>query len=58
MRRDEWLSQFKDELKQLRPHMGDRLVHTLALIAYDAKEHPRVPHTTNTATQPAKKRAK
>jgi hypothetical protein len=29
--RDEWLSQFEDELKKLRPHVGQRLAGTLAL---------------------------
>ena len=31
MTRDDWLSQFEDELKKLRPHVGDRLAGTLAL---------------------------
>jgi hypothetical protein len=39
--RDEWLSQFEDELKKLRPHVGDRLAGTLALQKYDPNEHPR-----------------
>jgi len=39
--RDEWLGQFEDELKKLRPHIGDRLARTLALQKYDAKQHPR-----------------
>jgi hypothetical protein len=29
--RDDWLSQFEDELNKLRPHIGDRLAYTLAL---------------------------
>ena len=64
MTRDEWLSQFEDELKQLRPHVGDRLARTLALTAYDDKEHPRVAareyHKRRQPLQPApvKKRAK
>ena len=41
MTRDEWLGQFEDELKKLRPHVGDRLGRTLALQKYDAKQHPR-----------------
>jgi len=41
MTRDEWLAQFEDELKKLRPHVGDRLARTLALQKYDAKQHPR-----------------
>lgn len=31
MTRDEWISQFEDELKKLRPHVGERLATTLAL---------------------------
>ena len=31
MTRDDWLSQVEDELKKLRPHVGDRLAGTLAL---------------------------
>ena len=42
MTRDEWVDQFRDELIKLRPHVSDRLAHTLALHAFDAKEHPRV----------------
>jgi len=41
MTRDEWLSQFEDELKKLRPHVGSRLAGTLALQMFDLKEHPR-----------------
>ncbi|HTP73534.1 MAG TPA: hypothetical protein VML58_15045 [Burkholderiaceae bacterium] len=41
MTRDEWLGQFEDELKKLRPHVGDRLAHTLALQKFDLKQHPR-----------------
>jgi len=41
MTRDDWLGQFEDELKKLRPHVGDRLAHTLALQRFDPKEHPR-----------------
>jgi hypothetical protein len=43
MTRDDWLSQFEDELKKLRPHVGDRLATTLAIqmYAHNAKEHPR-----------------
>jgi hypothetical protein len=42
MTRDEWLSQFADEPKKLRPHVGDRFALTLALLRYDQQEHPRV----------------
>lgn len=41
MTRDDWISQFEDELKKLRPHVGDRMARTLALQKYDPKEHPR-----------------
>ena len=41
MTRHDWLSQFEDELKKLRPHVADRLATTLALQKYDPKEHPR-----------------
>lgn len=41
MTRDEWIRQFEDELKKLRPHVGQRLAYTLALQKYDTKEHPR-----------------
>jgi hypothetical protein len=41
MNRDEWLSQFEDELKKLRPHAGSRLAGTIALQKFDLKEHPR-----------------
>jgi hypothetical protein len=39
--RDEWRQQFEDELKKLRPHVGQRLAATLALQKYDPKQHPR-----------------
>ena len=62
---DEWNSQFQDELKKLRPHVGDRLAHTLALTAYNDKGHPRVAaheyhkrQQPTAAPAPAKKRAK
>lgn len=42
MSRDEWLSQFTDELIKLRPHLSHKVAHTLALQAYSAQEHPRV----------------
>ena len=41
MTRDDWLGQFEDELKKLRPHVGDRLARTLALQQYKPQEHPR-----------------
>jgi hypothetical protein len=41
MTRDEWLGQFEDELKKLRPHVGERLAHTLALQKFDLRQHPR-----------------
>jgi hypothetical protein len=41
MTRDEWLKQFEDEVKKLRPHVGSRLAGTLALQMFDLKEHPR-----------------
>ena len=41
MTRDEWLAQFEDELKKLRPHVGERLARTLALQRFDPKQHPR-----------------
>jgi hypothetical protein len=41
MTRDDWLGQFRDELKKLRPHVGQRLATTMALQKYDPKEHPR-----------------
>jgi hypothetical protein len=41
MTRDDWLDQFIDELKKLRPHVGDRFARTLALQSY-GEEHPRV----------------
>jgi len=37
MTRDDWLGQFEDELKKLRPHVGDRLAHTLALPSISSK---------------------
>ena len=65
MTRDEWLSQFEDELKKLRPHVGARLATTLALQVYDEKEHPRVAAREYHARQqpapapvPTRKRAK
>jgi hypothetical protein len=51
-------------LIKLRPHLSDKLARTLALQAYDAKEHPRVAareyHAKQQPPQPAaaKKRAK
>ena len=41
MTRDEWLGHFEDELKKLRPHVGERLAHTLALQKFDPRQHPR-----------------
>ena len=41
MTRDGWIAQFEDELKKLRPHVGDRMARTLALQKHDPKEHPR-----------------
>jgi hypothetical protein len=42
MTRQEWLSQFEDELVKLRPHLsGTKALYTIALAAYDAKDHPR-----------------
>jgi hypothetical protein len=42
MTRDDWLSQFEDELVKLRPHLaGSKMAYTLALNKYDANEHPR-----------------
>ena len=41
MTRDQWLEQFEDELKKLRPHIGERLARTLALQKFDLKLHPR-----------------
>jgi len=65
MTRDDWLSQFEDELKKLRPHVGQRLATTLALQKYDPKEHPRdlarqydKSMRAQSAPAPAKKRAK
>jgi hypothetical protein len=42
MTRDEWLAQCEDELKKLRPHLGERFAKTLALQLYSPQEHPRV----------------
>jgi hypothetical protein len=64
MTRDEWLQQFEDELKKLRPHLTDKVAYTLALQAYDGKEHPRVAareyhkRQQPPAPAPARKRAK
>jgi hypothetical protein len=66
MTRDDWLRQFEDELKKLRPHVGDRLATTLALTKYDSKEHPRdmarqydkVQRRESTLSAPTKKRSK
>ena len=42
MNRDDWLSDFEDEIVKLRPHLaGSRMARTLALQKYDPKEHPR-----------------
>ena len=42
MTRHDWLSQFEDELVKLRPHLsGTKALYTIALAAYDAKDHPR-----------------
>jgi hypothetical protein len=41
MTRDEWLSQFCDELMKLRPHLSERFARTVALSRYGS-EHPRV----------------
>ena len=42
MTRDEWLSQFEDELVKLRPHLaGSKMAYTLAIQKYDPKQHPR-----------------
>lgn len=40
MTRDEWLAQFTDELIKLRPHLSDKVAHTLALQAYSEKVRP------------------
>ena len=64
--RHEWLQQFEDELKKLRPHIGDRLAYALALQKYDAKRHPRelapeydkVQKREATLSAPAKKEAR
>jgi hypothetical protein len=64
MNREDWLEQFIDELKKLRPHLGDRFARTLALQAY-SDEHPRVAareydrrqRATEAPTLPAKKRS-
>ena len=64
MTRDDWLRQFEDELKKLRPHVGDRLAGTLALQKFDLKEHPRDlarqydKSLRPAGTAPTKKRAK
>jgi len=41
MTRDEWVTQFADDLRKLRPHLSDKIVYTIALSKHDAKEHPR-----------------
>jgi hypothetical protein len=41
MTRDDWLSQFEDELKKLRPHLSGKIAYTIALQQYNDKEHPR-----------------
>jgi len=42
MTRDDWLSDFEDEIVKLRPHLsGSKMARTLALQKYDPKEHPR-----------------
>lgn len=42
MTRDDWLSDFEDEIVKLRPHLsGSKMARTLALQKYDAKQHPR-----------------
>jgi NTP pyrophosphatase (non-canonical NTP hydrolase) len=62
--RDDWLSQFEDELKKLRPHVGDRLAWTLALSNYNPADHPRDKARQYDKAQrppapaPAKKRSK
>lgn len=65
MTRDDWLCQFEDEVKKLRPHVGDRLAWTLALSNYNRKEHPRdlarqydKAQRLPAASAPAKKRGK
>ncbi|HSB22299.1 MAG TPA: hypothetical protein VLE94_04230 [Burkholderiaceae bacterium] len=63
MTRDEWLSQFEDELKKLRPHVGERLAHTLALQKFDQRQHPRdlareYDKGLRAAATPAKKKAR
>lgn len=64
MTRSDWLSQFEDELRKLRPHVGDRLATTLALQKCDEREHQRDmarqydKSLRPPASTPAKKRAK
>ena len=63
MTRDEWLGQFEDELKKLRPHVGERLAHTLALQKFDLRQHPRdlareYDKGLRAAAAPAKKKAR
>jgi len=63
MTRDEWLGQFEDELKKLRPHVGERLAHTLALQKFDLRQHPRdmareYDKGLRAATAPVKKKAR
>jgi len=63
MTRDEWLGQFEDELKKLRPHVGERLAHTLALQKFDLRQHPRdlareYDKGLRTAAAPVKKKAR
>jgi hypothetical protein len=41
MERDDWCSDFSDEIRKLRPHLPYKLAWTLALHHYDAKAHPR-----------------
>lgn len=60
MTRDGWLQRFEDELKKLRPHLTGKVAYTLALQAYNEKEHPRVAARDCHKRQqpPAKKRGK
>jgi hypothetical protein len=61
--RDDWMSDFMDELMKLRPHLSLKFATTLALQHYSPKARPRVAareyhagQLNQTAAVPAKKK--
>jgi hypothetical protein len=40
MRRDPWISAFRDAVQRLRPHLTDKLAEAIALNLFDAVRDP------------------